>query len=393
MQIKLPPPRNSAHHIDSKHINRTAGSDFTVKLLIANIIAELLVITNHYTRYYDNNWAYLNIDISSLPMSNCLNWLSASYLFAGATSVFFLISGYLFFRNYDSPGAYRGKLKRRLFTLAVPYLLWNLIASKWVLKFFALIIRHDPISAAEIFGTASVFSVFVGQPPMFFPADSPLWFMRELMLMCLFAPAINRMMRCGAAPLILVGLFATWRLLSIFIGGWLDGFTQSLFFFSLGAYICINGINPFSCWKKFLWPSIAFLVIFLTCTKLWEQNLEYWIGFTDLAKVSILMTASDWLSRQRYGTDIAYFGSATFFLYVTHCILIWQTQKFMFHVFNPTTDAAVLFTVIFTEIAALAVLLAIWEILCRLAPRAAYILTGGRSKIRSRYARRGRTAG
>jgi len=387
------PPHESGYSAGSKHIVNRNLNDFTIRLLIANIIAELLVITNHYTSFNDAGWKSLGIDITSLPLSNCLNWLSSSYFFAGATSVFFLISGFLFFRNYDKPGAYRGKLKRRLFTLGLPYLLWNLIASPWVITFFTIIFKREPLSFAEIFGSATIWEVFVGKHAQMFPADAPLWFMRELMIMCIIAPAIYRFMHIKASPLILLGEFAAWRMATILVGGWYDGFLQSLFFFSLGAYICIHGIEPFSCWKKYLWPAIIFLVIHLICIKIWEHNVQYWIGFTDLAKVTIIMTVSNYLSRQRYGVKIAFFGSATFFLYVTHTIFLWQTQSFFFKILKPTSDIATLATIFFTEIATLSCLLIIWELLSRLTPQIAYALTGGRSRIRSRFAHQGRTEG
>ena len=47
--------------------------------------------------------------------------------------VFFMISGYLFFRNY-TPADFLKKLRTRLRSLLVPYLLWNAIfAAAWYL--------------------------------------------------------------------------------------------------------------------------------------------------------------------------------------------------------------------------------------------------------------------
>lgn len=54
-----------------------------------------------------------------------------------AVPIFFLISGYLFFVRLEEwdTGIWTGKLKKRIKTLLIPYLIWNIIAALFNLIF------------------------------------------------------------------------------------------------------------------------------------------------------------------------------------------------------------------------------------------------------------------
>ena len=83
-----------------------------------------------------------------------------------AMPTFFVMSGYLFFANVEkfNKEIYQQKLWRRIKTLLIPYIIWNLLmAAK--LKMFSL----------SIFWT---------------PANMPLWFLRDLMIVSLLTPII-----------------------------------------------------------------------------------------------------------------------------------------------------------------------------------------------------------
>ena len=59
-----------------------------------------------------------------------LNYFIDSFLRGQSVPIYFFISGYVFFINIDrfDKGAYFRKLKNRLHTLLIPYIIWNFLA-------------------------------------------------------------------------------------------------------------------------------------------------------------------------------------------------------------------------------------------------------------------------
>ena len=108
-----------------------------------------------------------------------------------AMPTFFVMSGYLFFGNVTKWNAkiYWNKQRRRAKTLLVPYIIWN-IAMAVKLKTFSL-------------------SIFIE------PANMPLWFLRDLMIVSLLTPIIYIGVRklgywlfAILLPIYLTGLYA-----------------------------------------------------------------------------------------------------------------------------------------------------------------------------------------
>ena len=85
-------------------------------------------------------------------------------LVKAAMPMFFFISGYLFFGNVEKWNwqTYQQKIKRRGKTLLIPYIIWNLL--------MAVMLR--PFSP----------SIFCE------PANMPLWFLRDLIVVSLLTP-------------------------------------------------------------------------------------------------------------------------------------------------------------------------------------------------------------
>lgn len=83
----------------------------------------LLVVFNHCTIDLDGIIGGGNSLISSY-----LQVLLGKTITPAAVSIFFVISGYLYFANikYFNKGTYAIKTKKRVKTLLIPYLLWNL---------------------------------------------------------------------------------------------------------------------------------------------------------------------------------------------------------------------------------------------------------------------------
>ena len=100
---------------------------------------------------------------------------------------FFFISGYLFFRNY-TPADFLKKLRTRLRSLLVPYLLWNTIfAAAWYVA-----IQFIPDFVSDRFPYDSILDVIVG---ILSCQYSVLWYVGVIFVYALFAPLLWLMVR------------------------------------------------------------------------------------------------------------------------------------------------------------------------------------------------------
>jgi surface polysaccharide O-acyltransferase-like enzyme len=160
-----------------------------------------------------------------------------------ATPSFLLIAGFLFFRNGPvSFDQYRRKLHTRCYTLLLPYLVWNSMA---VLLLCALPACHY-LFLGTWFDTASPFSFrsltkgFVGWPV--YPADAPLWFVRDLLLLVAVAPILTlvpkRVQLLGLGALALYWLMGP---IDLIPGG--IPRAGSVCFFCVGAWMGINRLS------------------------------------------------------------------------------------------------------------------------------------------------------
>lgn len=181
--------------------------------------------------------------------------VTASFVICNlSVPLFFFISGYLFFTEssrWTWGGVWRDKMKRRVGTLLIPYLAYNLLsaANGYVMSALdpAFRVSWDNPEAVPFWGefwnstTACIGlkNLWGFSMQLYYPADIPLWFVRDLMLMVIASPAIYLLVkRCAAWWLTVVGI--------LFIcgaGATFPGFsTNALLFFSLGACFRIKAI-------------------------------------------------------------------------------------------------------------------------------------------------------
>lgn len=141
--------------------------------------------------------------------------------------IFLLISGYLFFRE----GSYAltkelwiSKLKKRIFSLLVPYLLWNFIG-------YIIYAIKVGFSLEDFFH--SFWMIDIPGRSGSSPIDGPLWYVRNLMIMVVISPIIAYMIKYTKWYLILI-MTILWI---IQIPPFNKGIGIAFYFFSLGGYL------------------------------------------------------------------------------------------------------------------------------------------------------------
>lgn len=106
---------------------------------------------------------------------------------------FFIMSGYLFFMNVEDRTIskwYRDKIKKRAKTLLLPYVIWNLIT---LMLDFLKYVKH---SICWInYGDTSLWGVINKSFFDYMPIDLPLWYIRDLIIMVVFSPALYYLLK------------------------------------------------------------------------------------------------------------------------------------------------------------------------------------------------------
>ena len=155
--------------------------------------------------------------------------------------ILFIISGYFFFRTLNGCKPdnefFIGKYKKRVSSLLIPYIIWNAIAIAMLYVKYE-IIEKTPLTFIDYMSGFWDFTQRVGYDP----ANGPLWYVHDLMVITLMSPLIYMLTKNKKAAhwylFILSVLYATNICLP------LVGFSNDAFlFFSIGAYIAIHNVN------------------------------------------------------------------------------------------------------------------------------------------------------
>lgn len=185
-----------------------------------------------------------------------------------AVPCFFLISGYLFFSKLEDQWDTRiwlDKLKKRVRTLLIPYLLWNLIAALAIWGYHWLFARMHgetyPALFDSIIQAQGLWDASGG-----LPFDGPLWFIRYLMIFVLAAPLFW----------FFIKYFRGWGILVLSLVFIAIGFIpEGVVFFAAGAWFKMekkNMLEAFDHWKYGVFILSALSLIALTLT--FRNHLE-----------------------------------------------------------------------------------------------------------------------
>lgn len=301
-----------------------------------------------------------------------------------AVPLFFLISGYLFFFEKWDMKIYLEKMKRRIHSLLIPYILFNLIGLIVIGTFQWLI--PDMISGnyktIPEYGVADFLLAFWKIDGMNIPFIAPLWFIRNLMVAMLFSPfiyvGIKKLGGCFVLPF-LISWYVDFYTFAI------PG-TMCLAFFSLGGWLRINGRNmveviiPYRRYSFIFYP-VLLLIGALTPT---DSLLDILIDNTTiLCGVVASVGLASW-GVEHYSWKIPMlFASATFFVYAAHVPYIGQFVKIILK-FIPKSISLTELDVIawlmhlLIPIIFISFLIMVYYLLKKMFPRFIFLLVGER---------------
>lgn len=291
---------------------------------------------------------------------------------------FFVVSGFLFFYRYaPTLECYRHKLQSRIRTLLVPYIVWTLmlLAAIYVLETIPAIramfntgkiLVHD-------FTVKDFLQAFWANPKNGYPFVLQFWYLRNLMVVAICSPlvyAVIKYMRIYAV----IALCAAW-----FMG---LTFSDTLFFFSLGAWFSINGVNIVEWTRRHCRMIMGFFAVTFVADNILLGNGiigESVHNAMLISGVPAAMNVVAYLVENGKLRDMKFLVSATFFIYAAHYPLMRFVRLLTIKLLDRSSDVQMT-TAYFLAIAVdlLIVVTAYW-VMRRVAPRVLQIITGGRT--------------
>lgn len=235
-----------------------------------------------------------------------------------AVPAFFLISGWLFFANLSEWNwkIWEGKVLRRVRSLLVPYLLWNIIkvvlSSVWSTKCFDIVLNLQYISNIGLKGI------------FWMPADFPLWFIRDLILCVIISPLIwYAIKKAKQWFIILLLVFYVFSLPPF--QDHLSGVAVPLFAFGGWVRIFRNDGLIIRMDNKVLIPIWIILLLLHTCTK-GVEGMEYlstiFLRLMKLSSVLVVFSIISDVNNPKVGKSLKNMGQCSFWLFAVHTVLL-----------------------------------------------------------------------
>lgn len=287
-----------------------------------------------------------------------------------AVPCFFFISGYFFFLNYENSwNSYKEKIRKRIYRLLIPYIIWNiLVLIKLCLYFGWETASFTPTSILNVFWDRNISPFGNGlESNILYPLNIPLWYIRDLMICVVVTPIVFLVVK-RISWLSLYALFALFMVLTL-SDTYQAQFANSLCLFCWGGY--------FSILKKKLPVENnilfgIFVVSFLLLGSLKMFGLLYLIPFLLGDKILIILgililmnLSNKFQLREKYMSSV--FVRSTYFVFLSHYLFYHESFKIIYKVIPQTflLDAITyILGIVFTYIVSVTIY-RLMEIFCR----------------------------
>lgn len=291
--------------------------------------------------------------------------------------MFFFISAVLFFKQCTFADLEK-KYKHRVFSLLIPYLLWNTF-----FVFIYVALMHIPFFQERMHMSPEV----LGTPTQIFNAIihskcTPLWFVKDLMLLTLLAPVVLLLLRdirwisVAFVVSIIIALSGNYSYENILV--WLPVYLQGAivghYSFSLGAYRTCDTYTDNKCVNRVI---IAFIIISILVLYICLYVNESFIRIFRYCAPLLVWILIDFILKKYLSAKFEYkpWMSYMFIIYCMHHFILNVLQKIVYLIFPPTKLVLNL-TFILTPIIAILFIIIFTRYLSRL--RVYKYLSGGR---------------
>lgn len=331
-----------------------------------------------------------------IPLFKVFNGLIDGLLLDQSVPIYFFISGFVFFINIEmNAETYKRKLRNRFKSLFIPYLIWNSLAIVKLLVFALpflsfLFVDQRTFSELDLSPSALAYSFWdTSKGPLpwpsgtgeMYPIDTPLWFVRDLMIVVLATPLINLVIKKIHSYAVII-LGAAWFSTAFFPLGHHSQLLTAFFFFSWGAYmsICRKDIFiEFGKYRKaatiiYILLSVAYAMAY--CNQ--PEAMPVLKRINQCAGLIFAYNSAAWLLQHNVCRVSRFLASASFFIYVSHAIIIHEVYMILQGLAAPFTiyqwQTALIH--IATTPVSVCLLLAVFYLMRRFTPRLLKVVAG-----------------
>ena len=186
-----------------------------------------------------------------------------------AVPMFFMLSGISFFKGYSNK-KYLRKIKSRLFTLVIPYLIWNTIWMLWeIFTSYSFVSRFSESEPYPLTLTSIIKGIF------FYNCNFPFWFIFDLIIFTFAAPLIFLIIKNKYVGIISIICLSVLSLFGIYLPMDVFYYPMSIVFYLLGAVIGYHFFN-FVCKKSsksMQLISFIFLLAYILAKNIVSQSM------------------------------------------------------------------------------------------------------------------------
>lgn len=311
-----------------------------------------------------------------------------AFLRGQSVPIYYFISGFVFFLGVEmTKETYLRKFKNRLHSLVIPYFVWNalsiLLLIVTICSPFSRFLAQKSVFTPSLSGFLSSFWVYDGSLAgnsidHMCPIDTPLWFVRDLIIVVLCTPLLHYVIKHTRYYFVL--LLGVFWFVRPFLFPFLMEFDTAFFFFSWGAYMSINRKDMLVVFGRYFRVSV-WLYILLGLG--YVASVHYFPDATYIIKrVNVLVgllfayNLAAWLLQRNICRVNPFLASASFFIYVAHNLICFKILKLLLAVLQPVSDGGVLALYILATIVCVGLLLGVFYLMKRYTPGLLKVVAG-----------------
>lgn len=254
-------------------------------------------------------WAHEFIRLFSIVLTDC------------AVPMFFVISGYLFFIRtpHLTKTIYIEKIRKKTTTLLIPYIIWCFTA--------CMVNPLRFLSASCIEKITGFWSLSMNMWQGEGPWNGPLWFIRDLFVVMIFAPVVELLLRK-------MGLIPIFFFLIIYYSG-IDNIipgisVRSFAYFSLGSLLAIKCYNIEYILKGWIVIPVGLFFFTLRCENSFLPILNKTIANCwVLASIALYMWIALFIARHTNHLILwKKLASSGFTIYAMHILINYKIAAF-----------------------------------------------------------------
>jgi len=233
-------------------MNYKSETIFWKKKEFISFISSILVLFIH------SYFAQDNVSTSFISIINQkFSFFFSRSITQFAVPMFFMLSGISFFKEYNNK-KYLTKIKSRIYTLVIPYLLWNTVWMLWeIFGSYSFISKFSATSEQYPLTLASILKGI-----FFYGCNTPFWFVFDLIVFSFAAPVLFFIIRNKYIGIASVAFLSILSLFGICIPIDLFYYPMSIVFYLTGAIIGYHYFDFIS--RKSSKPTQITSIVFLS---------------------------------------------------------------------------------------------------------------------------------